>query len=79
MAQKVIKIGESAGITISRETLQELGLSIGDQVRVEVDKRRNVFTVAPREELSGEDKKIAKLTSQFIARYRKDLEELAKK
>ena len=79
MAQKVIRIGKSAGITISKETLQELGLWIGDQVHVEVDKKRNVFTVAPKEELSGEDKKIAKLTSQFIGRYRKDLEELAKK
>jgi len=78
MAQKVIRIGKSAGITISRETLQELGLGIGDPVRVEVDRRRNVFTVAPREELSGEDKKIARLTSQFIERYREDLEELAK-
>ena len=79
MAQKVIKIGKSAGITISREVLQGLGLGIGDQVRVEIDKRRNVFTVAPKEELSEEDKKIAKLTSQFIERYREDLEELAKK
>ena len=78
MAQKVIRIGKSAGITISRETLQELGLGIGDQVRVEVDRKRNVFTVTPKEELSGEDKKIAKLTSQFIERYREDLEELAK-
>ena len=79
MAQKVIKIGKSAGITISREVLQGLGLGIGDQVQVEVDKRRNVFTVIPKEELSGQDRKIAKLTSQFIERYRRDLEELAKK
>jgi len=79
MAQKVIKIGKSVGITISKETLQELGLRLGDQVQVKVDKKRNVFTVAPQEDLNKNDEKIAKLTAQFIERYRDDLEELAKK
>lgn len=32
MTQKVIKIGSSAGVTIPKKQLEELGLKIGDQV-----------------------------------------------
>ena len=34
MVQKVIKIGSSAGVTIPKKQLDELGIHIGDQIEV---------------------------------------------
>jgi antitoxin component of MazEF toxin-antitoxin module len=36
MAQKVIKIGTSAGVTIPKKQLDELGIKIGDEVEVKI-------------------------------------------
>lgn len=36
MVQKVIKIGTSAGVTIPKRQLDELGLSIGDEVSINI-------------------------------------------
>lgn len=79
MTQKLIKIGDSAGVTIPKKSLKDLGLEIGDDVEVTVDPRRKVVSIKPADELSPEDAKIAKLTLRFIDRYRKDLEALAQK
>ena len=79
MPQKVLKIGDSAGVTIPKKSLEELGLKIGDKVSVEVDKKHGGVFIRRFEEMSKEDKKIAKLTLDFINRYRSDLEALAKK
>ena len=38
MVQKVIKIGSSAGVTIPKKQLDELGIHIGDQIEVIVGK-----------------------------------------
>ena len=78
MAQKVIKIGKSTGVTIPKEILEELKLKAGDRVTVEFDEKENVVVVRPEREISARQKKIAKLTHNFIERYRTDLEELAK-
>ena len=34
MVQKVIKIGSSAGVTIPKKQLKELGISVGDEVNI---------------------------------------------
>ena len=39
MIQKVLKVGSSAAVTIPKGSLKELGLAIGDQVNVIVDKK----------------------------------------
>lgn len=41
MVQKVIKIGTSAGITIPKKQLEELGISIGDSVEFTITKKVN--------------------------------------
>lgn len=79
MIQKVLKVGDSAAVTIPKKSLVELGLKIGGQVDVEVDKKIRTVLVKPAEKLSKENLKIAKLTLDFINRYRKDLEALARK
>jgi putative addiction module antidote len=79
MAQKVLKVGDSAAVVIPKKSLEELGLKIGDQISVEIDKRHKGVFIRRFEEMSKEDEKIAKLTMDFVNRYRSDLEALAKK
>mgnify|MGYP001570425085 CR=1 FL=1 len=76
MTQKVIKVGNSAAVTIPKRSLEELGLKPGDQVRVEVDrKNRSVFT----QPVAKVNEDLLRWTKQFIERYRPALEALAKK
>ena len=79
MVQKVLKVGGSAAVRIPKKSLEELGLKIGDRVNVEIDQKSRSVSIRPAQELSRQDKKIAKLTLNFIERYRKDLEALVKK
>jgi antitoxin component of MazEF toxin-antitoxin module len=36
MTQKIIQIGSSAGVTIPKKKLEELGLAIGDEVSINI-------------------------------------------
>jgi antitoxin component of MazEF toxin-antitoxin module len=79
MTQKVLQVGSSAAVTLSKEALKELGLKVGDRVVVVIDKKRKVVSLQSAAKLSPRDEKIAKLTMNFVERYRADLEALAKK
>lgn len=79
MIQKLFKVGSSAAVTISKKSLQELGLRIGDSVQVKIDQTEKVVSIQPTRKFLRSDKRIANLTLDFINRYRKDLEALAKK
>ena len=76
MTQKVLKVGSSVAITIPKKSLEELGLKIGDRVRVEIDKKQKMVIVKP---LLKIDKEIVEWTEKFINRYRSALKALAKK
>lgn len=76
MTQKVLKVGDSAAVTIPKRSLEELGLKIGDQVTIQVDKQKRVVIISP---LLRVDKELIDWTEQFIKRYRPALEALAKK
>ena len=79
MTQKLLRVGSSAAVTIPKKSLKELGLKIGDEVRVAVDAKEKTVIIKSISQLSKADNKIAKLTLDFINRYRKDLETLARK
>ncbi|OGZ00344.1 MAG: hypothetical protein A3C11_00375 [Candidatus Sungbacteria bacterium RIFCSPHIGHO2_02_FULL_49_12] len=79
MTQKLLKVGSSAAVTIPKKSLKELGLKIGDEVYVGIDRVKKVVSISSAGKLSGADAKIAKLTFNFINRYRKDLEALGRK
>ena len=36
MAQKIIQIGSSAGVTIPKKQLDDLGLAVGDEIDIEI-------------------------------------------
>lgn len=44
MAQKVIKTGNSAAVTIPSSFVKDLGIRIGDQVRVKLDGDKGEIT-----------------------------------
>jgi antitoxin component of MazEF toxin-antitoxin module len=80
MTQKVLKVGSSAAVTISKEALKSLGVRVGDTVMVSLDGDRKVLSVSPtKKSTSRQDERIAKLTLGFIDRYRADLVALANK
>ncbi|OGG66606.1 hypothetical protein A3C21_02870 [Candidatus Kaiserbacteria bacterium RIFCSPHIGHO2_02_FULL_59_21] len=76
MIQKILKIGSSIGITIPKNTAEELGLSAGDTVEFTVNKRQKQILVQP---IASFDAELVSWTKQFIERYRPALEALAKK
>lgn len=79
MTQKVLKVGSSAAVTIPKKSLEELGLKIGDRVTVEIDRHKKVVAIRAVEKFSRQDLRVAKLTLNFIHRYRRDLEALTRK
>ena len=79
MAQKLIRIGTSTGITLPKAAMERLGIATGDRVDVEFDRKMNAVVIRPVQELSRASRRIARLGAHFIDRYRKDLEALANK
>lgn len=83
MAQKVIKVGNSAAITLSQSVLDALGVAIGDEV--ELERLQNdvpAVIIRPRHRTTDDKNRrenIARWTLDFIERYRDDLEALANK
>lgn len=77
MTQKVLKVGSSAAVTIPKRSLEELGLKIGDQVNVNVDRKSRAFIVKARKVKI--DRELVGWTKNFIEKYRLALEALAKK
>lgn len=78
MTQKVLQIGSSAGVTISKDVLKSLGLKIGDQVSVEVDPKHGRVVVLPLRRLKVASE-LLQWTDAMIEKYRPALEALAKK
>ncbi len=67
MTQKVIKIGSSAGITIPKKQLEELGISIGDEIIVDIKPTKKSL------------QKIATELDSFMDEYADDLKNLARR
>ena len=76
MTQKVLKVGSSAAVTIPKKSLEELGLRIGDSVKVEIDKTKKTMKIGPIFEINQE---LISWTDGFIKKYKPALEALAKK
>lgn len=65
MVQKIIQIGSSAGVTIPKKQLQEMGLRIGDEV---------TFTVKPVKKPRYD--KLMRDYETFVAQYGETLKNL---
>lgn len=78
MTRKVLQVGSSAGITISKETLKTLGIQIGDQVTVDLDTKRGGIVVLPLRKTRN-NAEFSAWTKAFINQYGPALKALAKK
>ena len=67
MIQKIIQIGSSAGVTIPKKQLEELGLNVGDEVNIDIRPTR------------GKLKEFADELDKFMDTYDQDLKNLAKR
>ena len=76
MTQKVLKVGSSAAVTIPKKSLKDLGLKVGDSVRVEIDMKAKRVLIESASKVNPE---ILDWSDQFIKQYRSALEVLAKK
>lgn len=76
MTQKLLKVGSSAAVTIPKKSLKELGLKIGDEVRVNVNTSEKTVLIEPVQKVS---KELLAWTDAFIKRYRPALKALARK
>ena len=70
MAQKVIKIGSSLGVTIPRKELSELNIMAGDEIEISIRKKS---TKAIKHE------QLLKSLESFMDTYDQDLKSLAKR
>ena len=67
MIQKVIKIGSSAGVTIPKKQLQDMGIAIGDEVKL---------TIEPVDS-DGKQEKLMDEYQKFVKQYGQTLKNLA--
>jgi antitoxin component of MazEF toxin-antitoxin module len=81
MAQKIIQIGSSAGVTLSPDTLEALNVKVGDAVEMSVHQSARVLTVRPKKDRgkTSVNPDVIEWTNVFIDKNRKLLERLADK
>ena len=70
---KLRKIGNSVGLILPKETLEELGLSEGDEVTATIADGKMVLEAS-----DAEHARVMKLARAGMKRYRNALAELAK-
>lgn len=78
MTQKVLQIGSSAGVTIPKDFLKELGLKIGDRVTVKSDLKQGRLVILPVRK-GKVDFELLDWTDRFIDQYRPALKALSQK
>lgn len=80
MAQKIIQIGSSAGVTLSPDTLEALNVKVGDVVEMSVHPSARVLTVRPKADRAARvNPDVIAWTNVFVDKNRKLLERLADK
>lgn len=80
MLRKIFRTGNSMVVSIPKDILDELQLSEGEDVSVELDPQQRQIVISPVEKTipTGIDETFAKQVDDFIKKYRPALEALAK-
>lgn len=81
MLQQIIRVGNSAAITIPKDFLRETKIKIGDQILVEADSTAKTIILKPKKTKKASliSPELGRWTKNFIKKYRPLLDELAKK
>ncbi len=77
MAQKIIKVGTSAAVTIPKGVMENLGLQVGDQVELAFNRDERAVSIKPTLSLSERDKEVLSIALDVLERYREDFKSLA--
>lgn len=75
-ANKIIRVGSSAAVTIPKKVLKNLSIDIGDKVYVNVDGKNRRVIIEPLVNFKIEEEMAGKIES-FISKYKKELEKLS--
>lgn len=81
MLRKICHIGNSQGVSLPKEMLEKLNLSVGLDVDVELDEKGKRIIIEPktaRAAYETVDMEFASQVSDFIERYKPALKALAK-
>lgn len=82
MAQKILRIGNSAGVLIPKSVLEEGGLKIGASINVAFNKNLgNVVIEVPKKYISTNtviDKEVYAVANDLLKRYLPAFKKLAK-
>lgn len=80
MLRKIFRTGNSIVVSIPKDILDELQLSEGEDVSVELDSQQRQIVISPveKEIVTGIDEAFARQVDDFIEKYRPALEALAK-
>jgi putative addiction module antidote len=80
MLRKIFRTGNSIVVSIPKDILDQLELSEGEDVSIELDRRHRQIVISPIEKPQplGVDETFAKQVDEFIREYRPALEALAK-
>lgn len=82
MYRKLCSIGNSQGVSIPREMIEKLNLSVGTEVDITLDEsgRRIILEPVKKKKYpKGIDREFVSQVNEFIEKYRPALKELAKK
>lgn len=78
MVNKVLKVGDSAAVTIPKSVLKEMGIAIGDKVTLTFHPETNEVILKPLK--TGHPMvrdRVVELTASFVNRYGDALRRLA--
>jgi putative addiction module antidote len=80
MLRKIFRTGNSIVVSLPKDILDQLELSEGADVSVELDSQQRQIVISPVEKplATGIDETFAKQVDEFIKQYRPALEALAK-
>jgi len=79
MAQKVIQIGSSIGVTIPKETAEELGFKVGETVELRPDGPGRVIVERQVNKHNPSIAEAVKWAVAYVEKYRSDFEALVDK
>ncbi|TAN43547.1 MAG: hypothetical protein EPN22_09840 [Nitrospirae bacterium] len=82
MKRKICAIGTGQGVSIPREMLEKLRLSVGSEVDLKLDEKNNtvvITRVEKKEHHKGVNMGFVSQVNDFIEKYRPALKELSKK
>jgi len=83
MKRKICAIGNSRGVSIPVDVLEELNLAVGSDVDIKLDDKHTSIVIEPIREKKkypkGVNQKFVSQVNDFIEKYEPALKEIAKK